>query len=38
MALLKDSGQDAVITESDGLTAGRLKEMIRLTLSREINA
>jgi chemotaxis protein methyltransferase CheR len=38
MALLKDCGQDAVITESDGLTAGRLKEMIRLTLSREINA
>jgi chemotaxis protein methyltransferase CheR len=38
MTLLNNSGQDAVITESDGLTAGRLREMIRLTLSREMNA
>jgi chemotaxis protein methyltransferase CheR len=38
MTLLNDSGQDTVITESDGLTAGRLREMIRLTLSREMNA
>jgi chemotaxis protein methyltransferase CheR len=38
LALLNGSGQDSVITESDGLTAGRLKEMILLSLSREMNA
>jgi len=38
LALLNGSGQDAVITESGGLTAGRLKEMILLTLSREMKA
>ena len=38
MALLNGTGQDAVITESDGLTAGRLREMISLSLSREMNA
>jgi chemotaxis protein methyltransferase CheR len=38
LALLNRYDKDSVITESDGLTAGRLKELILLMLNREMNA
>jgi chemotaxis protein methyltransferase CheR len=38
LALLSGVEQEAVLTESDGMTAGRLKQLILLTLNRGMNA
>jgi chemotaxis protein methyltransferase CheR len=38
LSLLSGYGKDSVIKESDGMTAGRLKEHILLMLNREMNA